>query len=530
LGKLTREVLQTRRFGFADFASYAPSDNAPASFIAQPVIHDDKVELVIALQLSLDSINAIMQQREGMGETGETYLVGPDFRMRSDSFLDPDKHSVEASFAGNVANNGVDIEGSREALSGETDTRVIKDYNGHPVLSAYTSIDVFGTKWALLADIHKSEVQAPVNTLVWFIVGIAMVMVIAVVAVALVVSIRLLRQLGNEPEIISGIADKVSEGQLDIDFEDKRSESVGVFRAMKTMAERLCRTVAEVRFGSENVAAGSEELSSAAQILSQGATQQAASVEEISASVEEMAASIRQNTENSKATETIAGEAAEKAERGGKAVAKTVEAMRDIAEKISVVEEIARQTNLLALNAAIEAARAGEHGKGFAVVAAEVRKLAEKSGEAAGEISDLSADSVAVAEEAGELLAGMLPDIRQTADHVREITASSVEQDAGSSQISKAMQQLDTVVQQNASASEEMASTAEELAAQSEQLMQAMSFFNVGDASQFDDEGEMIGVTSAKPQPLPASEPEVESSDDGGFDMDLDDDSKYERF
>ncbi|MHB1400754.1 MAG: methyl-accepting chemotaxis protein, partial [Trichloromonadaceae bacterium] len=210
-----------------------------------------------------------------------------------------------------------------------------------------------------------------------------------------------------------------------------------------------------------------------------GATEQAASAEEASSSMEQMAANIRQNADNALQTEKIAVKSAADAQAGGQAVAQTVSAMKEIAGKISIIEEIARQTNLLALNAAIEAARAGEHGKGFAVVASEVRKLAERSQLAAAEISQLSGSSVEVAEKAGAMLVRMVPDIQRTAELVQEIAAASKEQDTGAEQVNKAIQQLDQVIQQNASASEEMASTAEELSGQAEQLQHTIAFFKV---------------------------------------------------
>jgi methyl-accepting chemotaxis protein len=195
--------------------------------------------------------------------------------------------------------------------------------------------------------------------------------------------------------------------------------------------------------------------------------------------MEQMAANIRQNTDNAMQTEKIAVKSATDAREGGKAVTETVSAMKQIATKISIIEEIARQTNLLALNAAIEAARAGEHGKGFAVVASEVRKLAERSQSAAGEISQLSTSSVAIAEQAGDMLNKMLPDIQRTAELVQEINASSKEQDVGAEQINKAIQQLDQVIQQNAASAEEMASTTEELSSQAEQLKATIAFFTL---------------------------------------------------
>ncbi len=251
--------------------------------------------------------------------------------------------------------------------------------------------------------------------------------------------------------------------------------------ALQKMVTNLREVVANVRGAAENVAAGSEEMTATAQTLSTGSSEQAASVEEVSASMEESAASIQQNTENARQTEKIAGKAALDATEAGQSVVKTVQAMKDIAQKISIIEEIARQTDLLALNAAIEAARAGEHGKGFAVVASEVRKLAERSQTAAGEISKLSGSSVEIAESAGVMLGKLVPDIRKTADLVKEIAAGSEEQNSGAAQVNKAVQELDKIIQQNASASEEMASSSEELASQAEQLQSAIEFFKVTD-------------------------------------------------
>lgn len=317
---------------------------------------------------------------------------------------------------------------------------------------------------------------------------------------------------------------------LDIDNRDE----IGVLTAsLNNMVNKLSEVVGDVGSATENVASGSEELSATAQSLSQSATEQAANVEEVSSSMEEMTSNIRQNAENAHETEKIAVKAAKDAEEGGKAVTQAVEAMKNIAEKISIIEEIARQTNLLALNAAIEAARAGEHGKGFAVVAAEVRKLAERSGAAAGEIGELSTSTVNVAESAGKMLDQLVPDIRRTAELVQEIAAGSNEQNSGAEQINKAVQQLDQVTQQNASASEEMASTSEELSSQSVQLQQTMSFFRIDQRSSYHVAGNLKKrPTKSLPETTSTKSSPQEKSRSGGvpLDLSLGNDDDFEKF
>ncbi len=274
------------------------------------------------------------------------------------------------------------------------------------------------------------------------------------------------------------VADQIANGDLTVSPRPLSEQDIlGI--ALKSMVERLRGVVADAIAASTNVSSGSQELSSSSEQLSQGATEQASAAEEASASMEQMAANIKQNADNAAQTEKIARQSSRDAEASGQAVNRAVSAMRTIAQKISIVQEIARQTDLLALNAAVEAARAGEHGKGFAVVASEVRKLAERSQAAAAEISELSGDTVQVATEAGEMLNRLVPDIQKTAELVSEISAACREQDIGASQINEAIQQLDKVTQQNAGASEEVSATSEELAAQAEELQASIAFFRV---------------------------------------------------
>ncbi|RII28338.1 MAG: methyl-accepting chemotaxis protein [Geobacter sp.] len=302
----------------------------------------------------------------------------------------------------------------------------------------------------------------------------------AAMLVCILISFLITRSVTGPLRDAVQVANRLADGDLTATVTPNgRDEAALLLAAMQNMVAKLREIVGEVKSAADNVAAGSQQLSSSAEEMSQGASEQAAAAEEASSSMEQMTSNIRQNADNAMQTEKIAVKSAESARDGGKAVIETVGAMKEIANKISIIEEIARQTNLLALNAAIEAARAGEHGKGFAVVASEVRKLAERSQKAAAEISELSASSVSVAETAGDLLGRIVPDIQRTAELVQEINASSREQDLGAEQINKAIQQLDQVIQQNASASEEMASTAEELSSQSEQLQNTIAFFRV---------------------------------------------------
>ncbi len=517
----------------ADFSWYEISSDA-ASFIAGPIKgNDGKLIGVLAYQISLKSINKIMQERSGMGKTGETYLVGSDKRMRSDSFLDPTGHSVKASFAGNVANNGVDTEASRDVIAGQTGSKIVTDYNGNPVLSSYTPVTVGDFKWGLLAEIDVEEVEAPIRALTQSIIMSALIIIIVVIAISLLIALSISRP------ILKGVtfSKRLSDGDLTANLDVDQKDEIGqLAAAMKLMSDNLKRIVSEVQTAAENVASGSEELSASAQSLSQGATEQASAAEEVSSSIEQMGANIQQNTDNAQQTEKISTKSAEDAKTSGDSVSQAVKAMNEIAEKINIIQEIARQTNLLALNAAIEAARAGEHGKGFAVVASEVRKLAERSQNAAEEITELAKNNLVVAENAGEMLAALVPDIGKTADLVSEITAASIEQNQGAGQITKAINELDKVVQQNAGASEEMASTAEELSSQAQELQSTISFFKIGDNTQYRQVQTQKVIPQAAPKAITQKPTKaIGGKSSGGVKLDMNsgsdsEDAEFERF
>ena len=340
--------------------------------------------------------------------------------------------------------------------------------------------DFVGEEQALMEqrqDANARMIKATITSIIGSTLAAFVIGIIAVVAIVRAI-VRPLNQA-------VALNNRLSEGDLSIDVQVDRTDEIGqLLRAMKNMIEKLRGIVSDVKGAADNMTAGSEGMSSSSTQMSQGATEQAASSEEASSSMEEMAANIRQNAENALQTEKIALKASQDAETSGRVVAETVAAMQEITKKVLIIEDIARQTRLLSLNATIEAARAGEYGKGFAVVASEVRALAERSQTAATEITQLAASSGAVAENAGKMLTQLVPDIRNTAGLVQEISAASKEQYAGTEQINQAIQQLDHVTQQNAATSEELASTAEELAAQGEMLQQTIAFFKMDDIDQ----------------------------------------------
>ncbi|MFT3740783.1 MAG: methyl-accepting chemotaxis protein [Breznakibacter sp.] len=311
------------------------------------------------------------------------------------------------------------------------------------------------------------------------IVGWGVVIGMLALLIGLVIVFNLNGQLGGEPAVIAGITRQIADGNLDIDFA-KNGKQTGIYGAVWDMAEKLKGIVKTVVESSGSIAYVGNQIKSSSQDISDGANNQASNIEEVSSSIEEMSANIQQNTENARKTETISEDTMHKLNQSNDAVKVAVASMREISDKIKVINEIASQTNILALNAAVEAANAGAQGRGFAVVATEVRRLAERSKQAALEINELAAKGVDVTETAGNLVEAMVPEMVRTTQLVQEIAEASAEQSAGIAQIESAIVQLNNIAQQNAAASEEMASTAEELSVQGDGLKNTVSFFNVG--------------------------------------------------
>jgi len=478
LAAVVKQAIGSRSSGeifISDFNWYLPSYNAAAAFVASPIFKGDEMQGVLVFQLPVAEINSRTVVSEGLGETGEIYLVGSDNLMRTQSRFTKENTILAQRIESNTVNM---------AIAGKSGVEITPDYRGINVLSAYAPLDIKGLNWVIIAEIDEEEAFSAITALEG---GIFIAMIVAIIFILLIAygfMRSIMKQLGADPAEVRLLAESIARGNLSLNMSGvDLKKRVGVYAAMLSMQEKLIDVVQQIQGNADQISSASSQISDTANSISSASTEQAASVEETSSSVEQMGASIDQNSENSKATDKIATESAKAAAEGGEAVGSTVEAMKLIAEKISIIEDIAYQTNMLALNAAIEAARAGEHGKGFAVVAAEVRRLAERCQVASSEISELTGDSVKVAEKAGLLLKKMVPDIAKTAELVQEITAASGEQSSGVAQITCAMQQLDKVTQQNAAGSEELAATAEQMQAQSETLQQVVSFFQIKDDS-----------------------------------------------
>lgn len=453
----------------------------PVSVIAYGVRNArDKTIAMVFQTVSLDTISTMISAIK-LGDGGYGVVVDgqgmviahpkAEFRMK-----------LDFSKGRDAGYKGLEDIASR-MKGGESGQALFKDPSGRMMMSSFAPIA--GTpNWSFLLAVPEDYVTATADSLVGFLLVLVSIILVIVIVVAILLSQSIVKPIKTITAGIEGVAkgDLVLEGsdsEARRRIEARRDELGIIGRALKEMAESLTVMVSGVKESAGQVSAGSQQISAVAQEMSRSSAEQAASSEEVTSSLEEMTASIGQNRDNAEATETIAQGAARDAEEGGRAVLDSVEAMREIAEKIGIIDEIARQTNLLALNAAIEAARAGEAGKGFAVVASEVRKLAERSQKAAGEIGGISRKSVETSARAGSLIEAVLPGVKKTAELVQEISASSREQGTGAEQINTAMTQLDEVAQRNASASEELASMAEELSSQSEQLEAAMAFFKL---------------------------------------------------
>ena len=519
LGTLVKQLEQDKRFSFVDFAPYAPSNGDPAAFIGQPLLDNSgNVALYIALQLPLEGIVNIMGVRDGMGETGESYLVGQDLKMRSDSFLDPQGHSVKASFAGTVQQNGVDTEAVRRALSGDTGTDIIIDYNGNPVLSSFDVIEFDGFKWAVLSEVDEAEALASVKENTWFAIILMLITTVAVVLVGYIVAVRIASPITG----IAKVATKVSQGDLTSEVYITASDEIGDLQlAMQQMVGNLRNMVNSIATVAEQQASTSEELAAiTTQTNSTVGSQQSIS-EQLATAMQEMGSTVNEVASNTANTSNAVDEIQNKVMLGSdklnttfsailtmsdqiQSSEQTVQQVRDDFEQVNtvlqVIKGIADQTNLLALNAAIEAARAGDQGRGFAVVADEVRQLAQRTQDSTTQIDKMIETIIAGADSSVAVMAKSVQQANAVQNQASEVTeinqviAAEIQNISGlSAQIATAaeeqsvvideilenVEQLNTGVGETKGATDNIAQSSVEMAKLATDLEKETSFFNV---------------------------------------------------
>ncbi len=515
----------------SDTKPYPPSANAPAQFVAAPILENGKVLGVVALQISIDAVNGIMQQRDGMGDTGETYLVGTDSLMRSDSFLDPKNHTVLASFA-NPKTGSVKTEGVKTALAGKDGEKIIIDYNGNPVLSAFGPVNIGATTWALLAEIDEAEVRTPINSLLKRVFLVALCIILVMAVVAFVVG----KMIANP--LIRGVdfASKVADGDLTQEIRLEQKDETGMLAdALNKMTNSLNSIMGEIKNGSNDLSTSSETLSETSSHMSANAEQTggkattvAAAAEEMSvnmdsvaaaaeqaatnvnivaAAAEEMTSTIEEIAQNTAKTSEMSSQALTQATSASKRVNELGDAAQEISKVTEAITEISEQTNLLALNATIEAARAGEAGKGFAVVANEIKELAKQTAEATLEIREniegvqdstrgtvneileitkvidavnTMTNSVAVAiEEQSAATQEIARNVAEASQGIQEVTENVAESSAVARSIATDVAEINQAAEDLTSSSNHVQSSADELNTFAGELGEIVSKFKI---------------------------------------------------
>ncbi|AZQ85927.1 methyl-accepting chemotaxis protein [Colwellia sp. Arc7-635] len=451
----------------SDFKPYAPSNNEPAAFIMAKKYDENSNHIgYIALQFPIGKVNTIMQQRDGMGETGETYLVGQDKRMRSDSFLDPKNHSIIASFAGNIAENGVDTVAVDRAFRGESASEIITDYNGNSVLSSFTIFDLGTFQWALIAEIDESEAFATANTLI----KISTITIIVASIVITLIGLLIAKNISTPIVLAVTAAQHVSSGDLTQTIEVNQHDELGLLQqAMRDMIVRLKSMIEHISASAEQQAAASQELSSITAQTDRNVSRQQQATDQVATAINEMSTSIDEVTNRTSEASDVADNSKRLVSTSSSAVNETIEEIRTLSESILdsknmidevqegtenivnilvVIKGIADQTNLLALNAAIEAARAGEQGRGFAVVADEVRTLAQNTQKSTIEIENMIQSLESKVSKATASMNIGSEQAKSIVERTHEVTRSLSEVEISVAQISDMNIQIATATQQ----------------------------------------------------------------------------------
>lgn len=470
------------KISVSDFKPYPPSNNQPAAFMMTTLVNSNDIKIgYIALQFPLNKVNEIMQQRDGMGETGETYLVGEDKRMRSDSYLDPIGHSVIASFAGDIRNNGVNTNAVSAAFNGETASRIIIDYNGNSVLSSFSTLDLGDFKWALIAEIDEAEAFETANTLINLSTGI----VVAVSVIISFIGIFIAKNISGPIVQAVSIAQRVSSGDLTATVVVNQSDELGLLQqAMQEMIAKLKNMIEHISSSAAQQAIASQELSSITELTNTNVARQHQATEQVATAINEMSESIDDVTKNTSEASDAADTSTKLVNISTIAVNETIKQIlqlsdditksksliddvqtgtADIANILVTIKGIADQTNLLALNAAIEAARAGEQGRGFAVVADEVRNLAQNTQNSTVEIEKMIKSLEINVSAATESMIAGTEQAQLIVDKTNEVTHSLAEVQSSVSMISDMNIQISTATQQQSTVARDINQQATEI-------------------------------------------------------------------